>query len=114
MKPSKERRIKMEAQLAEDFRWLAETPQGKRILSWMFGWGMVFQEIDESDPIRLAMAVAENNFAKRIARYCTMNPEVFSDAMKQNNEAIRAHAGSEEFNEMMRSYLGFADHPNLN
>lgn len=105
-KPSKERRIKWEMQLAEDFQWLAQTAQGRRILAWMFGWGMVFQEIEETDPIRLAMAVGENNFAKRIARYATASPQVFIDAMKQNEDVARGWMGDKEYEEQMRAYYG--------
>lgn len=58
---------KRDAQLAEDFQWLNNTPQGRRIIAHIMVWGNVYSQIDENDPIALARAVGENNFAKHIA-----------------------------------------------
>lgn len=104
--PPNARKVAWEKQLSEDFQWLAGTPQGRRILSWMFGWGQVYQEIDETDPIRLAMAVGQNNFAKKIAQYCTLRSEIFTMAMSQNNDVAREMLGTDEYDQMMRHLLG--------
>lgn len=58
---------KRDAQLAEDWRWLANTPQGRRIIADLMVWGNVYNPINEDNPVALALAVGENNFAKRIA-----------------------------------------------
>lgn len=72
----------------------------------MFGWGQVYQEIDETDPIRLAMAVGQNNFAKKIAQYCTLRPDIFTIALAKNEDVAREMLGSNEYDEMMRHLLG--------
>lgn len=105
-KPPVSRKVAWEKQLSEDFQWLASKPEGRRILAWMFGWGQVYQEIEETDPVRLAMAVGENNFAKRIARYINLRPEVFAKAMSQNDDVVREKMGSSEFDQMMNKLLG--------
>lgn len=99
------KRIKSEQQLAEDFQWLATTQQGRRIRAWLFGYCQVFQEINETDPIALGMQIGENNLAKRIARYMSLDPEVFASAMRENNEAIKQNVGNDEYQDLMKEYL---------
>ena len=96
---------KRERQLAEDWQAIARTPEGRRVIADLFGWGWVFQPIDEHDPIRMAIAVGENNFAKRVARYLTLEPAVFAEAMRENDEVMREHIGDDEYRSLMAEYM---------
>ena len=60
---------KRDAQLADDWKWIADTPQGRRIIADLMVWGNVYNPIDSDNPVALALAVGENNFAKRVAYF---------------------------------------------
>lgn len=64
-------------QLAEDWQWFASTQQGRRVIADLMTWGNVYSQIDENDPIAMARAIGENNFAKRVACLIGLKPEVF-------------------------------------
>jgi hypothetical protein len=104
-KPPKKARPSRDQQLAADWQAVARTPEGRRIIADMMGFGWVFQGIEENDPIALSRAVGENNFAKRIARYLNLEPEVFAIAMRDNDEAAKEFMGESEYNRMMASYF---------
>jgi len=102
-KPDK--RIKREQQLAEDWQAIARTPEGRRIIADLFAWGWVFQPIEENDPYALSRAVGENNFAKRVARYLNLQPDVFDVAMRGQDEVEGEWMGKDEYRQLMASYL---------
>lgn len=108
MKPDvkRQRRIKREQQLAEDWQAVSRTPEGRRIIADLFAWGWVFQPIDEDDPIALSRAVGENNFAKRVARYLNLQPEIFADAMRGHDEVQAEWIGDDDYRQLMAKYLG--------
>jgi hypothetical protein len=72
---------KRDAQLAEDWRTIADTPEGRRVIADLMVWGDVYNEIDSDNPVQLALQVGQNNFAKRIAYLLgyRATPEQFSD-----------------------------------
>lgn len=111
-RPKTERRIKRERQLAEDWQAVARTPEGRRIIADLFAWGWVFQPIEENDPYALSRAVGENNFAKRVARYLNLQPEVFDAAMRKQDEVESEWLGNDEYRQLMASYL--TPNPKLN
>lgn len=92
-KPSRKR----DAQLAEDWQWLANTPQGRRIIADLMVWGNVYSPIEESDPTRLAVAVGENNFAKRVAYYLgyRQQPEQFAQRAFEDTDLINRWLSSQ-------------------
>jgi hypothetical protein len=90
---STSRRSKREVQLAEDWQAIARTPEGRRIIEWMMGWGNVYQEIVENDPIALSRAVGENNFAKRIAFYLAVDLADFAASFAANTRVAREEFG---------------------
>jgi hypothetical protein len=105
-KPAQAKRIKREQQLAEDWQTIARTPEGRRVIADLFAWGWVFQPIEENDPYALNRAIGENNFAKRVARYLNLQPEVFSEAMRGHDEVQAEWIGSEDYRQLMAKYLG--------
>lgn len=64
-------------QLAEDWQWFASTPQGRRVIADLMTWGNVYSQIEENDPVAMARAIGENNYAKRIALLLGLSPAVF-------------------------------------
>lgn len=98
-------RIKRERQLADDWQAIARTPEGRRIIADLFAWGWVFQPIEENDPYALSRAVGENNFAKRVARYLNLQPEVFDAAMRSQDEVESEWMGNDEYRRLMAQYL---------
>ena len=96
---------KRDAQLADDWQTIAHTAAGQRIISDIMTWGNVYSPIDENDPVALGRATGENNFAKRIARYLNLEPEVFAHAMRDNDEAAKEWMGESEYNRMMAGYF---------
>ena len=60
---------KRDAQLADDWQWLANTPQGQRIIADLMVWGNVYNPIEANDPIEMAREVGVNNYAKRVAGF---------------------------------------------
>lgn len=73
----KKRTSPRDLQLAEDWQWFAETPAGRRVIADLMTWGNVYSQIEENDPVAMARAVGENNFAKRVACLLGLKPEVF-------------------------------------
>ena len=71
---------KRDAQLADDWQWLANTPQGQRIIADLMVWGNVYNPIEANDPIEMAREVGVNNYAKRVAMFLGFKhtPEDFS------------------------------------
>ena len=67
--PKQPKYSKRDAQLAEDWQWLNNTPQGRRIIADLMVWGDVYTRIEDTDPIALALRVGESNLAKRVAYY---------------------------------------------
>lgn len=106
------KRINRQRQLAEDWQAIAQTPAGRRIIADLFADGWVFQSIDENDPIALARAVGENNFAKRVARYLNLSPDVFDAALREHDETHSEIMGNDEYRRLMAHYL--APTPMLN
>lgn len=104
-KPKTDKRIKRERQLADDWQAISRTPEGRRIIADLFAWGWVFQPIEENDPYALSRAVGENNFAKRVARYLNLQPEVFDLAMRGQDEVESEWMGNDEYRQYMAKYL---------
>jgi hypothetical protein len=73
---------KRTAQLAEDWQWLASTAQGRRIIAHIMVWGNVYNPITDHDPIKMAMQVGENNFAKEIAFFLGYRADKFEFAQR--------------------------------
>lgn len=73
----KKRTPKRDLQLADDWQWVSGTAQGRRIIADLMVWGNVYSQIDTDDPIAMAKAVGENNFAKRVAYLLGVKPEIF-------------------------------------
>jgi hypothetical protein len=105
MKPTPDKRIKRERQLSEDWQAVARTPEGRRVIADLFAWGWVFQPIEENDPMGMARANGERNFALRVSRYLNLTPEVFAEAMRSNDEAIGEMIGDNEYRALMAHYL---------
>lgn len=73
-----------DVQLAEDWQWLNNTPQGRRIIADLMVWGNVYTQITGYDArgramsnTEIFMAIGENNFAKRIAGYLGYKPDPY-------------------------------------
>ena len=81
---------KRDQQLADDWQWLANTPQGQRIIADLMVYGDIYTQIDENDPIKLALAVGGNNFAKRIAFFLGFKgaPEDFSRRAFEDTDVL--------------------------
>ena len=77
-------------------QWLANTPQGRRIIADLMVWGNVYSPIEESDPTKLALAVGENNFAKRVAYYLGFKADHYQYAQ-------RAIDDTDVINQMLRN-----------
>jgi len=99
------KRINRERQLADDWQAIARTPAGRRIIADLFAWGWVFQPIHENDPIALAAANGERNFALRVARYLNLEPAVFDEAMRSNDETQAEWMGDAEYRGLMAKFL---------
>ena len=105
MTKAKKPRPSRDQQLADDWQSISRTPAGRRVIADLFGFGWVFQPIEENDPIALSRSVGENNFAKRVARYLNLEPEVFAHAMRDNDEAAKEWMGDSEYNRLMAGYI---------
>lgn len=104
-KDPKDKKIGRERQLAEDWQHISRSPEGRRVLADLMAWGWVFQPIEEDDPIAMARANGERNFVLRIARYLNLQPEVFAEAMRDNDEAQGEMIGDHEYRQLMAKYL---------
>lgn len=103
--PKKERRVKRERQLAEDWQTIARTPEGRRVIADLFAWGWVFQPIEENDAMAAQRAMGERNFALRVARYLNLQPEVFAEAMRSHDEVQSEWMGNDEYRRQMAHWL---------
>lgn len=65
------------ARLAQDYRDVFATPEGQRVLADLMTWCHAWNPIEESDPIKLAMATGEQNVGKRIAGMMAYRPEEY-------------------------------------
>lgn len=101
----RKRRLQRDAQLATDWQAIARTPEGRRIIADLFGWGWVFQPLEDNDPMELARHNGERNFALRVARYLNLDAAVFAAAMRQNDEAVAEWMGENEYREQMAAYF---------
>lgn len=100
-----DRQMMRHRQLSEDWQEVARSPAGRRIIADLMGWGWVFQPIEENEPLAMARMNGERNFALRVARLLTLEPEHFPNAMRENNEATKEWMGTEPFNDIMASYF---------
>jgi hypothetical protein len=103
--PAKSKKISRERQLSEDWQAISRTPEGRRVIADLFAWGWVFQPIEENDPMAMSRANGERNFAIRVARYLSLQPEVFDVAMRGNDETKAEIIGDEEFRAQMAHWL---------
>ena len=81
---------KRDQQIADDWQWLANTPQGQRSIADLMVFCDVYTTIEESDPVLLAMAVGANNIGKRIAFYLGFKgtPEDFSRRAFEDTDVL--------------------------
>lgn len=103
--PKKERRLKREQQLAEDWQTIGRTPEGRRVIADLFAWGWVFQPIEENDPAASQRMMGERNFALRVARYLNLQPDVFAEAMRSHDEVQGEWMGNDEYRKQMAKWL---------
>ncbi|MEW5705134.1 MAG: hypothetical protein AB1781_11210 [Pseudomonadota bacterium] len=76
------------AQIAQDYRDVFSTPEGERVLADLMTWCHAWSPIEETDPIRLAMATGEQNVAKRIAGLLAYRPEDYPATAKRQTDLI--------------------------
>lgn len=76
------------AKIAEDYREVFSTPEGRRVLADLMTWCHAWTQIEESDPIKLAMATGEQNVAKRIAGLMAYRPEDYPAKAKEQTDLI--------------------------
>ena len=86
--PSNPRKGNRDAQLADDWQWLATTAVGKRIIGDLMTWGNVYSQIEENDPVAMARMIGENNFAKRIAFLLGLQPGQFPENSWSDSDTI--------------------------
>jgi hypothetical protein len=79
---------KRDLQLADDWQAIANTAAGQRIISDLMAWCNVYSTIDEDNPIKLAMAVGENNFAKRVAYLLGLKPDRYPTQMWEDTDRL--------------------------
>ena len=103
----KEKRIRRERQLMEDWQEIYRTAAGKRAIGDLLYWANVMTPIVESDPIKLAIANGERNLAIRLARYLNLTPEIFPATMRENDEVQAGYMGDVNYREYMAKTLGF-------
>ena len=72
--------------VAEAWQTWYATPDGRFAIQNLLGRCWVFQDIDEHDPIRMSRAIGENNVGKYIARQLNLEPGVFAESMRSNDE----------------------------
>ncbi len=79
---------KRDAQLAEDWQWLANTAQGRRVIADLMTWANIYSHIEESEPVKLALRVGEQNVGKRVAYYLGYKPEQFPQMAEEDTDLI--------------------------
>lgn len=79
---------KRDAQLAEDWKAIARTAEGRRVIADIMTWANVYSQIEESEPIRLALRVGEENVAKRIAYYLGYRPEHYAQIAEEHTDLL--------------------------
>jgi hypothetical protein len=77
-----------DAQLASDWKWLESRPEGQRIIADIMVWCGVYNQIDETDPVKMALQVGENNFAKRILGLLAYSPREFTQRAKEHADLL--------------------------
>jgi hypothetical protein len=85
---------KRDQQLADDWQWLATTPEGRRIIADLMTWGNVYSQIEENDPVAMARLVGENNFAKRVAFLLGLKPAQFHQQSWEDTSLMDNMMGS--------------------
>ena len=102
----KERKVRRERQLMEDWQAIAKTSAGRRVIADLLYWANVLHPIEENDPIAMARMIGERNLAIRISRYLTMSPDIFPDIMRANDEVQASWMGDKEYRQHMAAYVG--------
>lgn len=88
--PVRPKKPNRDAQLADDWQWLATTAVGQRIISDLMTWGNVYAPIEENDPVAMARMIGENNFAKRVAFLLGLKPGQFPDKSWSDSDTINS------------------------
>lgn len=66
-----------DAQRAQDYKDVFNSPQGRRVLADLMAAARVFTPIHTTDPLTLAFHQGERNLALRIATFMAYRPEDF-------------------------------------
>jgi len=73
-----------EAKVAQAWREIAMTPQGKVALAELFASLNVYSEVHASDPITAGIAIGERNVAARIARWIGRKPGEYVETARED------------------------------
>lgn len=71
-------------QIADDWRSIYQTDEGRRAIAELFKAAGVYDQINPSDPIAAGIAIGQRNVAVRIALWIGLKPEEFADVVEED------------------------------
>jgi hypothetical protein len=80
---------KRDAQLADDWKEIANSAAGRRVIADLMTWGNVYSRIEgnQSDS-SIFIAVGESNLAKRVAYYLGYRPDDFPRIADEHTDLL--------------------------